>query len=751
MRFYFSLIDAIHSAYSENGSVNKEIFFKWYQEVICVLYPDIENAPGKRVLIKSDGGPGRTHQDYLAQSNLDGLVHYPGLPNGTFFQELDQIFAYLKTIMEENRKRIWDIKFEIDGHKAKVSIGDFAKILFGGKYTFTTGVSIDLRNAFAEGLSKDHLDRAARKCGYAPATRVALESKKLRHEIVTNLDGDLDQDLNDMSMTDALLQLEKMNHECIIDLEAKGYKLAASLKRSVNRRQNNSSDSNTFQDGAITVPGTSEYQRALVQATTQGKHFQVTNGGAPMNSDDWICAAELKAWDVKKEEMQKKKKLVKKQRKVKINASKGKGDDPNKWTLAVLKSKIHEKDPTLKTTSLNAIRKTELINMWINDYSKRNDHIQQSNLSFTKKEQKLLKFLEKDKILNYEKTGIYKRAVKGRLDFLVSKADHIPRDHALALAMKIIQDRFESQEDASIFLSDHFGENYTIFVDNIGTCIEVDSSSSDDKSYYSDDDLEGEELEALREEVVDEVEENDILDSSVDDSLVTFQTADELNGNGVFTSLNASLLSNATIDKMDKDCSISVSINESVLSNEVEDKIMNEDGISAGIDDSTLLHNEIKDGTDNELDKGEDNVNVDALIKQFDGQFKDFDGKVDAVIEEVEEGDGVEEEEERGAGDKSHYHIDNSEDGEMSQQIISPDERAIGNVDEEPARVSPASSSTDSVNESLVTAEAIDALAELGATGRLKLKELYEKHYGSQHPNKRVHTKTLVQLIKVKL
>ena len=301
------------------------------------------------MLIKSDGGPGRTHEEYLSQSNLDGLVHYHGLPNSTFFQELDQVFAYLKTMMEDNRKRIWDVKFDIDGHNAKIRIGDFAKILFGGEYTFSTGAFIILTNAFAEGLNKEHLDSAMKTCGYVPATREALKSRKLRHEIVTNIDGELDQELNDLSMTDTLIELEKINHNAIKELEEKGYKLASTLKQTVCRRQNsNVSGSTSTVHNPITIPGTSEHHRALSLATTQGKHFQATNGGAPMKSNDMMCAAEIKAWEKEKVELQKKKKLVKKQQKLQKDASKALGNIPVKWSLITLKAKIISKDPSLK-------------------------------------------------------------------------------------------------------------------------------------------------------------------------------------------------------------------------------------------------------------------------------------------------------------------------------------------------------------------------------------------------------------------
>ena len=58
------------------------------------MYPPIVNIDGKRILIKSDGARGRTDIAYLSESNHDGLVHCPGLPNGTLFQEMDNVFDY---------------------------------------------------------------------------------------------------------------------------------------------------------------------------------------------------------------------------------------------------------------------------------------------------------------------------------------------------------------------------------------------------------------------------------------------------------------------------------------------------------------------------------------------------------------------------------------------------------------------------------------------------------------------------------
>ena len=65
-------------------------------------------------------------------------------------------------------------------------------------------------------------------------------------------------------------------------------------------------------------------------------------------------------------------------------------------------------------------------------------------ISLQSKIKKILNFLRKKKIKRYNQTGLYVRAVKDRLQFLLSKVEHIPGDQALALATKILQSRFEN-------------------------------------------------------------------------------------------------------------------------------------------------------------------------------------------------------------------------------------------------------------------------------------------------------------------
>ena len=130
--------------------MDKTTYYKWYQENILQLYPDIADQPGKRVLIKSDGGPGRSDAAYLSEANFEGLLHYPGLPNGTLFQEMDQAFANLKTKMEGNRKKNFNKMFDIYKSKAKVSCNDIGYILFGHDKNFVNGTTMTLDSPFGQ-------------------------------------------------------------------------------------------------------------------------------------------------------------------------------------------------------------------------------------------------------------------------------------------------------------------------------------------------------------------------------------------------------------------------------------------------------------------------------------------------------------------------------------------------------------------------------------------------------------------------
>merc|ERR1711966_540179 len=102
-------------------------------------------------------------------------------------------------------------------------------VLFGGPAEFVTRTgetkNIRFRNAFAEGLSYDHLKRAAAATGYLfPNDRGLLNSPKLRHELF--------EDAADESKTTYQIMIESFEQQNIDAVEfllSRGYALADEL------------------------------------------------------------------------------------------------------------------------------------------------------------------------------------------------------------------------------------------------------------------------------------------------------------------------------------------------------------------------------------------------------------------------------------------------------------------------------------------------------------------------------------------
>ena len=72
------------------------------QSYVDRLYPDAADMPGKRVLIKIDGGPGRMDINSLAELRSRGIFLFPGVQNTTqLTQETDQNFGLFKSLLRE--------------------------------------------------------------------------------------------------------------------------------------------------------------------------------------------------------------------------------------------------------------------------------------------------------------------------------------------------------------------------------------------------------------------------------------------------------------------------------------------------------------------------------------------------------------------------------------------------------------------------------------------------------------------------
>ena len=90
---------------NEKGGMNNKEFKKYIAELVTLLYTNVANIPGKQVMIKIDGGPGRIQVDMLLYLKLLGVFLYPTIPNNTTVQqETDQNCGLFQSLIQANLK-----------------------------------------------------------------------------------------------------------------------------------------------------------------------------------------------------------------------------------------------------------------------------------------------------------------------------------------------------------------------------------------------------------------------------------------------------------------------------------------------------------------------------------------------------------------------------------------------------------------------------------------------------------------------
>ena len=74
---------------------------------VCALCPDVCNVPGRRLLLKIDGGPGGLNADLLADLAANGICLHPSLVNNTHIsQETDQNCGFFKSTFVQNLHKL---------------------------------------------------------------------------------------------------------------------------------------------------------------------------------------------------------------------------------------------------------------------------------------------------------------------------------------------------------------------------------------------------------------------------------------------------------------------------------------------------------------------------------------------------------------------------------------------------------------------------------------------------------------------
>jgi hypothetical protein len=264
---------------NEKAGMNAVELHKYITNSILPLYPDMEDVPGKRVLMKVDSGPGRTNLDMLADLRLQGCYLVPGVPNTTAVtQETDQNYGPFKGAYRSNIRKITQARFD---KSMTVRVTDLPLLVFGG---ICEATGVELENSFQKAFSNEANLSAWRKCGAVPLTRAALQSDKVRHE-VPMMDALIDDTgLTDNQQIQKLKQLDQMNcYYCQIlasnGFDGKHFRIEAPKRWKV---------------VAVSKPNTLARRIAMRNASTAGQTFHATGGGH-LNSDDFFLAAEAKA------------------------------------------------------------------------------------------------------------------------------------------------------------------------------------------------------------------------------------------------------------------------------------------------------------------------------------------------------------------------------------------------------------------------------------------------------------------------
>jgi hypothetical protein len=337
---------------NEKAGMNAVELNKYITNSIVPLYPDIEDRPLKRVIMKVDSGPGRMNLEMLANLRLMGLYLIPGVPNTTGqTQETDQNYGPFKGAYRGNIRTLSQARFN---QNLSVRVTDLPMLVFGGTCPST---NVSLSDAFTQAFSPAANLACWKKCGAVPLTRQPLQSTEVRREIPVGRAAQLvEGDKEDVEIQ-RLRDLETNNMFYCDLLSASGFD-GNQLRKKAPRRE-------TYV--AVTEPNSKERVKAIKEAKSAGQMFFAT-GGKHLNSDEFFVASELKKRDaaikIMEASKEKRAKYCKEQRNA-VLMIKAKGEltvnTEKLFTVPEIKTLLHWK----KAKQPASTKKRDLVNAYL--------------------------------------------------------------------------------------------------------------------------------------------------------------------------------------------------------------------------------------------------------------------------------------------------------------------------------------------------------------------------------------------------
>jgi len=177
---------------NEKDGMTDDKFEKYIDNSIILLYPDLEDTPGKHVLLKVDSSPGRNRREFLVKCRFRGLYTYPGLPNASSVQqEMDLNYGPFKFVIRNNLREIYSAFYAAD-LSIPLNTSTFGLIAYGGTIPVDTTSTITCRNTLAETFDAASNKHLWSKVGAVPHTRKCLTNSKVRHDETDERDPNFD-------------------------------------------------------------------------------------------------------------------------------------------------------------------------------------------------------------------------------------------------------------------------------------------------------------------------------------------------------------------------------------------------------------------------------------------------------------------------------------------------------------------------------------------------------------------------------
>jgi hypothetical protein len=184
---------------NEKGGTDGRVLWQLLLYYVKTLYPDIADTPGKRLLFKIDGGPGRLDISMLAELRSLGVYLFPGVQNTTqITQETDQNYGEFKSLLRKHIQQLLNELFAKYNEQRQDQDGNTGNnipsapptlnrshygLLLSGRPADEENGEAAISPIFPQSFLKEKNLRSWAICGAVPCTRQAMHHRTVRHEL----------------------------------------------------------------------------------------------------------------------------------------------------------------------------------------------------------------------------------------------------------------------------------------------------------------------------------------------------------------------------------------------------------------------------------------------------------------------------------------------------------------------------------------------------------------------------------------